>query len=95
MTKPTDPKPSARVEGQRLPGKTQRATLPVASYGLDEQGLWEVCTPNGRRGRIDDQTDIVEHDDGTISTKPFAFEPMSGRAGWRGSLDHGVFVEAV
>lgn len=89
------------TRGTRLEGRAFRSLMGHATYGLNDRGQWEVCTPNGRRGSLDpaDHT-VTEHEDGTISVEPsLLIEPLtrasSGvvRPGWHGYLRFGTFQE--
>jgi hypothetical protein len=86
------------VNGIRLKDG-RHETMPAGSYGRDEHGRWESCSPNGRRGLLCDHT-VEEHADGTITVAPsIQIDPLHfadgrlRRAGWHGYLERGVWRE--
>lgn len=67
------------MTGRRLPDGFECTTpelralglahTPLGSYWRDSQGVWCVCTPNGRIGSLAGHTVMLE-DDGTITVSP-------------------------
>lgn len=85
------------MTGQRLWEDEVRAVMPKGSYGRDDCGRWECCTPNGRRGLLTAHV-VLEHPDGTITVSPsLQIDPVvtadatERRPGWHGFLDRGVW----
>jgi len=86
------------MRGHRLEGEHFHPTMPRGSYGKNERGEWEICTPNGRRGLASEGHVVTEHEDGTISVVPsLLIDPLDlgtlKRPGWHGWLERGEFRE--
>lgn len=89
------------MKGTRLADGT-RKSMPAGSYGRNAAGIWEACSPNGRRGTLEDHK-VTEHEDGTITVEPsILIDPILGgdgadakpfRRGWHGFLERGIWRE--
>jgi hypothetical protein len=72
--------------------------MAAGAFGRTENGEWEACTPNGRRGLLSAHHTVTEHADGTITVTPsIQVDPLlradgqAWRAGWHGWLERGIW----
>lgn len=82
------------MQGNRVYDKAPHELKP-GEYS-NWNGLWVICTPNGKHGNITKHT-VVEHEDGTLTVSPSILINTSIDGGktwieeWHGFLEHGVW----